>query len=74
MNWTSRKPTEPGWYWYRDIDALEKGDTVVWVNTLNGKLKVMMIDGWSVELEKMMDSGYSGQWAGPLQPPAKEKP
>ncbi len=70
MTWTYAKPTEPGWYWWRNIDELEEGHTVVWVNTVNGKLKVMMIDGWSAaldDLEKMVDSG---QWAGPLQPPA----
>lgn len=70
MTWTTTKPTVPGWYWWRDPEDLEDaGNSIVMISNINNRLKAMFIDGWSLELDKIMGE-Y--EWAGPLEPPEEE--
>ena len=60
MKWTNKKPTEPGWWWYRFADA--KAVTVwVWKGRRN---LVVDLGDRSYSLKEL-----SGQWAGPIPMP-----
>ena len=61
MNWTTEKPTQPGWYWLRNLIGLEI--VKVW-DTRRG-LRVGFLNGNRCFLK--MD--IAGEWAGPLEPP-----
>lgn len=65
--WSSRKPTQPGWYWYRDLSQPE---TV-------GIIQLMVHqDGHLMDLEdfgsRPLTHEYyeTFEWAGPLEPPS----
>ncbi len=60
LTWTKRKPTVPGWYWYRG-EAHEADPFIVQVDEV-GHFQ------WP-------DGGFQkvtlthGEWAGPIEPP-----
>lgn len=58
--WTPEKPTEPGWYWYRDpivelfiTEVVKVGDHLE-----------TMDDGFQHRVDSL-----AGEWSGPLEPP-----
>lgn len=55
--WTTEKPTVPGWYWYK---GNWNAETVHVVYAQNGRLYARWWD-WVDEM--------NGQWAGPLEVP-----
>jgi hypothetical protein len=58
MNWTTDKPTKPGWYWWRNLkDGMQPSMTLV------DKDKGGLYAGGSYV------SFIGGEWAGPLEPP-----
>jgi hypothetical protein len=63
MIWTTNKPTEPGWYWWR-TKFVKGGD---WyeglLNVIEYPLGSLYVKGYG-NLETM-----NGQWAGPILPP-----
>ena len=62
MNWTTDKPTKPGWYWYRgECD----GHTVKVIHFIDD-------DGDGPYLATSEDVALhdlDGEWAGPVEPP-----
>lgn len=63
---SSRKPTQPGWYWYRDLS--EPGTV--------GIIQLMVDqDGHLMDLEDLSSRPVTHEcyenfeWAGPLEPP-----
>jgi hypothetical protein len=54
MTWTSEKPQQPGWYWYRE-------ETWTAINSVSG--------GFFVYPDGRHVSEMNGEWAGPLEPP-----
>ncbi len=60
MHWTNRKPTQPGWYWFRAKN--QKWLTMTEVDTnSHGFLLRSTSFGW-LPLPR-------GQWAGPIAEP-----
>jgi hypothetical protein len=62
MNWTTDKPTKPGWYWYRTSEE-DKTLYMVNVRELGGHINAIWSDGRS---ERVID--MPGEWQGPLEP------
>ena len=64
MNWTDKKPTQPGWYWYRAAGEWEA--IIVNVN-------YEFLDGFEVlcvgTSERYWSDTMRGQWAGPIMEP-----
>lgn len=70
MEWTTEKPTKPGWYWLKSNYAhSESSDVeVVWVFKNPGAKDcgVMSTNGWCVAAGKI-----AGEWAGPIPEPTE---
>lgn len=62
--WTKGKPTEPGWYWWRDIKG-QFGEEVIGVYLPDGP----DTDRLAVHDDCPLESLGPSQWAGPLEPP-----
>lgn len=71
MRWTTKKPTVPGWYFYRDregfidimgLERYEKLDGRCWVQVVSTTItrRSMLL----LRVEEI-----EGEWAGPLIPP-----
>ena len=62
LNWTTKKPTKPGWYWYRgECD----GNTPKVLHFIDD-------DGDGPYLATSEDRALNdldGEWAGPVEPP-----
>ena len=67
LRWTSEKPTEPGWYWYRDIDDASYGTEMCHVENVNGELCGAFNDRDMPPVDNL-----NGQWCGPLPRPGGE--
>jgi hypothetical protein len=70
MTWTTERPTEPGWYWYKATKHLPA--IIVYVyhshnNPLPGNGLLVAYVGLDEHRNSAM---ISGEWAGPLEPPA----
>ena len=66
LTWTTNKPTQPGWYWWRNKPGAEKIERVqlfdfVW-------LKEPYL-GVETQYARYPVSTIIGEWAGPLEPP-----
>ena len=68
LTWTIVKPTEAGWYWWRDLDRLQFARPYVLIEK-NGRLDVMPIVGLEA-----VDPFTSGEWAGPIPMPTEAQP
>ncbi len=78
MTWTTDKPTQPGWYWVRNLSS----ELLPWTPAQLVHITKSEEDQGSFityvgayygdetdeELSEDMD-GVSGEWAGPLEPP-----
>ncbi len=64
-NWTTQKPTQTGWYWYR------KDSTDIPILFYCGALWDHLADfaGLTEPVAFMKDHLLEGEWAGPLVPP-----
>lgn len=69
MTWTTQRPTEVGWYWYRRIDLpIHCARTsILEVSTMKGGLSVYEDYGDGVLWHPLKE--YNGQWCGPLEVP-----
>jgi len=67
MNWTTEKPTKPGWYWHRN----GRGDmwpSVILLRLVDDRLRVRLGDEcWPLDSPVIFEGD---EWAGPLEPPA----
>jgi hypothetical protein len=62
LNWTTKKPTKPGWYWYRGEC---KGNIVKVIHYIDD-------DGdgpYLATSEDLVLTDLDGEWAGPVEPP-----
>jgi hypothetical protein len=64
-SWTRKRPTKPGWYWYRDADREE---VVLHVFDPQGN-GVMKVWEWSEGHMLRPIAEYDGEWWGPMTPP-----
>jgi hypothetical protein len=62
MNWTTQKPTESGWYWWRDV-GLSTG-IIVQVNTETGT-----VSSSGTGESRLLKEIVGGEWFGPLEHP-----
>lgn len=68
--WTTKTPTEPGWYWYRLNEKDNISMTYVDVyGTVITYYPNLCPDGWSQQNLK----NIHGQWAGPIPEPQEPK-
>jgi len=68
VNWTTDKPTKPGWYWYKSQrDRMQIVDLIEW----NNGLRVIGIaEGMYAQLvTHRCPYGPDAEWAGPLESP-----
>jgi hypothetical protein len=66
--WTKKKPTTPGWYWWRRTTGPH------WTNTVPGQYQIVERHGVLVALGILQvpvsDEWFQyGQWAGPIEEP-----
>ena len=64
-NWTTEKPTQTGWYWYR------KDATALSILFYCGPVWDHIVDfaGLNEPVAFTKDHLLEGEWAGPLEPP-----
>ena len=68
MNWTTDKPTRPGWYWYKSKrDRMQIVDLIEW----NNGLRIIGIaqSMYSHLVTHEFPYGPEAEWAGPLESP-----
>ena len=64
LHWTTTKPRQPGWYWWR----LNEDDAeVTFVEEDGGVLFIREGDGWR------QVGDIRGEFAGPIEPPEEEE-
>lgn len=61
QRWTRKRPTEPGWYWFRGCPDLNP--MVVWVSTTGGICECAKLFNPDSSVDLM-----DGEWQGPLTP------
>ena len=68
MNWTTNKPTKPGWYWYKSkrdrpqiIDLIEWNDGLRIIGIAQGLYTHPVTDRFPY--------GPDAEWVGPLKSP-----
>lgn len=64
--WTSEKPTKPGWYWLKCYHKPE----VVQVVSMNGDMAIVG-EGWDMRVRNV---DRPCLWSGPLVPPEEKAP
>ena len=62
MNWTNKRPTAPGWYWYRKGEQEEKRLLKLGIVAFSDDMKAIWPSGRSESIIKM-----SGEWSGPME-------
>ena len=65
MEWTTTKPSSPGWYWWR-FSYLRK-PTVMFISKDHIEHNDVFTEGTLV----MFLSEVPGEWAGPIAPPTE---
>jgi hypothetical protein len=65
MNWTTEKPTAPGWYWYRDQDGRNAEFIKVFVGSENVNAYFPSEDTYCGA------DMLTGQFSGPILPPTE---
>ena len=61
QRWTKRKPTEPGWYWWRNNGEPEM------VHVTNPSVVLLCGDSRVFSTNMMIGHG-TGEWQGPITP------
>jgi hypothetical protein len=62
VNWTTKKPTKTGWYWYRGVSD---GNTAKVLHFIDD-------DGdgpYIATSDDLVLKDLDGEWAGPVEPP-----
>lgn len=69
MNWTNEKPTKPGWYWWREDNA------VVWLiyiySAADGRMGCDCYRPKRARLRRPIGKYLTGQFAGPIPEPTE---
>lgn len=70
LRWTTKKPTEPGWYWWRDVVRSNRGNPKPEAGyRFCICQEIVLILGRLVASECGDLKHLQGEWAGPLQAP-----
>ena len=69
MNWTTNKPTVPGWYWYRERHT--DRPLILDVQQLPGGKLAFLANLNRLGEDYVYIEDLNGEWAGPLSPPAR---
>lgn len=71
MKWTSSKPTQPGWYFYKDKDGFVDMMGIERHEMLDGRewCQVAKTTVSNRGTFGMRVNDFDGHWAGPLAPP-----
>ena len=73
MNWTNERPTEPGWYWYRDEEYGPAPVYVEWFGFISDPDARYLSIGSACGEEYYWPSDevakLTGAWAGPIPIP-----
>ena len=65
MTWTTVKPTQPGWYWYRRGKA--QNEVLMHVQGVGEQMTALWPDGrW----DAVFSVSLSGEWSGRLERPS----
>ena len=67
MEWSNKEPTEPGWYWWRQIPG-EPGEIMFVRLHEAGALWLCTSTNWIDAVSVLTKRG--SQWSGPLQEPS----
>jgi hypothetical protein len=65
LTWTTDKPTEPGFWWYRKHQTHAPSLLETYI-ALNRQLYTRFCDGSG---SRYPVETFDGEWAGPLEPP-----
>lgn len=65
MKWTSDKPTQPGWYWWRS----QVFPILTMFHVIETSDYHFFVDNWGGGSMSTLD--MDGQWSGPLEPPTE---
>ena len=68
MNWSTEKPTRPGWYWFREPGLNLDKAMPAWVYQ-TGHIFYVKLCGVHEEFEEKRLNDLKGEWAGPISPP-----
>ena len=73
MKWTTEKPTEQGWYWYRDEFYSSAPVCLVWTGFINRpEARALWFDiccGDECDWPDGDIKDSNGEWAGPIEEP-----
>ena len=69
MKWTKEKPTEIGWYWYRD--RLTE-PVMSLITMLDNELIMNAYRRYQNARINMLNGEYNEEWAGPIPKPKEE--
>jgi hypothetical protein len=65
--WTTAKPTQPGWYWYRQGAG---GEIIVSLHQYNDSFIIRFSgNGQSFDFDEVVAEYPGAEWAGPLEKP-----
>lgn len=64
-DWTTDKPTKPGWYWWRPTNVSISPEIV----SVQENGNVLLVYDKRIYRVDSMIYGADGEWAGPLEPP-----
>ncbi|MEP6958985.1 MAG: hypothetical protein ABI980_09670 [Nitrospirota bacterium] len=62
MNWTTQKPTQSGWYWWRDFGR--STGAIVQMDTETGTVSASGMNKY-----RLLKEIVGGEWFGPLEQP-----
>lgn len=70
LRWTSEKPTESGYYWYRR----DGGHGIAGVYAIDGVLRIYIrtSGSWGNTFDEFYDGYEHVEWAGPIPKPQEE--
>ena len=69
MNWTSEKPKEAGWYWYKTQD--EDGESIEIVQAHRSEANRIMYFYFVFDEVAYEENDMDGEWLGPISPDDK---
>ncbi len=76
MKWTTDKPTEPGWYWHKELIYLDDENQTWTTNMLlvaeqAGEMRACFLND-NFELYDNNIYMWDGEWAGPIPEPVED--
>lgn len=70
MEWSTRRPTGPGWYWFRHPERVPQCVWVAWIGRPEDAT-VRVFTVMRAESQDFAEFSHVGEWAGPIELPAE---